>query len=57
MSGKAEEAETQKLIETRAIPALKGRKMWVIPGSETPMCSDYESGESIESLAAIKILL
>jgi len=57
MARMAEEAEAAKTIESRAVPNLAGRKMWVIPGSETPLCEDYESGEEIEALAAIKILL
>lgn len=57
MASMAESAEDAKLIESRAIPALKGRKMWVIPGSETPVCCDLETGEEIEALSSIKILL
>jgi hypothetical protein len=57
MSKLAEKAEADKIIETRAIPSLVGRKMWVIPGSETPACRDFESGDDIEALAAIKIVL
>ena len=57
MASMAEAAETAKIIESRAVPVLKGRKMWVIPGNETPMCSDLETGEEIEALASIKILL
>ena len=57
MSRLAESAEKAKIIESRCVPSLVGRKIWVIPGSETPVCCDYESGEEIESLAAIKILL
>ena len=57
MARMAEAAEQNKTIESRGIPSLVGRTMWVIPGSETPVCCDYESGEEIESLAAIKILV
>jgi hypothetical protein len=56
MAQLAEEAEDAKIIESRAVPSLKGRNMWVIPGSETPVCCDLETGGEIESLAAIKIL-
>ena len=57
MAEMAELAESVKSIDTRAVPSLKGRKMWVIPGTETPVCSDLETGEEIEALAAIKIIL
>ena len=57
MASMAETAENAKIIECRAVPSLQGRKMWVIPGSETPVCCDLETGEEIESLASIKILL
>ena len=57
MASMAELAENAKTIESRAVPALKGRKMWVIPGSETPVCCHFETGEEIEALASIKILL
>jgi Ubiquitin-activating enzyme active site/ThiF family len=57
MADMAETAEAAKTIETRAIPSLVGRKMWVIPGTETPLCCDAETEEEIEALASIKILL
>lgn len=57
MSDIACEAENGKIISFRAIPSLIGRKIWVIPGSETPLCSDMNTGDEIEFLAAIKITL
>lgn len=57
MGNMADMAESAKTIDTRAIPSLVGRKMWVIPGSETPSCCDLATGEEIEALASIKIVL
>ena len=53
----AEEAEAQGQIETKAISTLKGRKFVVIPGGEAPLCVHAESGEDIEHLCALKIML
>lgn len=57
MSKIAENAEKKKTIETRTIPSLEGRQFIVIPGSETPMCSDIETGDNIEHMCALKITL
>lgn len=53
----ADQAERQGLVETKAISTLKGRKFVVIPGSEAPLCVHAETGEDIEHLCAIKIVL
>jgi ubiquitin-activating enzyme E1 len=53
----AEQAEAQGAIETKAISSLAGRKFVVIPGSEAPLCQHAETGEDIEHLCAIKIVL
>ena len=53
----AEVAETRGEIETKAISHLTGRKFIVIPGSEAPLCQHAETGDDIEHLCAIKIVL
>eukprot|EP00598_Pedospumella_elongata_P010117 CAMPEP_0184988574 /NCGR_PEP_ID=MMETSP1098-20130426/24586_1 /TAXON_ID=89044 /ORGANISM="Spumella elongata, Strain CCAP 955/1" /LENGTH=1180 /DNA_ID=CAMNT_0027513359 /DNA_START=83 /DNA_END=3625 /DNA_ORIENTATION=+ len=53
----AEQAEAQGQIETRAISTLNGRKFVVVPGGEAPLCVHIESGDDIEHLCAIKIVL
>lgn len=57
MANVAEEALTNKLIEGKTISGLQGRKMWVIAGGETPVCSHAETSEDIEYMAAIKFIL
>jgi hypothetical protein len=57
MSKLAEKAELSKKIETRAIPSLKGRKFFVIPGSEAPLCRDIDTDETIDDLCSLKIIL
>lgn len=51
----ADKAEQEKRIDVKAISSLENRKMWVIPGSETPVCRDLETGDDIDFMAAIQI--
>jgi hypothetical protein len=55
MATLAAEGEAEGKIDNRAITNLEGRKMWVIPSSETPSCRDIETGDDIDHMAAIKI--
>lgn len=55
MASLAAVAESEGKIDNKAISSLAGRKLWVIPGAETPMCKFIETGEDIDHLAAIKI--
>eukprot|EP00599_Poterioochromonas_sp_BG-1_P001083 CAMPEP_0173153034 /NCGR_PEP_ID=MMETSP1105-20130129/12607_1 /TAXON_ID=2985 /ORGANISM="Ochromonas sp., Strain BG-1" /LENGTH=1169 /DNA_ID=CAMNT_0014068867 /DNA_START=356 /DNA_END=3865 /DNA_ORIENTATION=- len=57
MSQLAESSAERKDIDLKAISKAEHRKFVVIPGSEAPMCSDVETGDTIENLCAIKIVL
>lgn len=52
-----EQAEAAALVETRAISQMHGRRFVVIPGSETPVCVHVETGEEVDYLCALKIML
>ena len=41
----------------RSLAGLDSRSLWVVPGEEAPSCQDIESGDDIERLASIKIVL
>eukprot|EP00595_Chromulina_sp_UTEXLB2642_P001396 CAMPEP_0196764110 /NCGR_PEP_ID=MMETSP1095-20130614/5364_1 /TAXON_ID=96789 ORGANISM="Chromulina nebulosa, Strain UTEXLB2642" /NCGR_SAMPLE_ID=MMETSP1095 /ASSEMBLY_ACC=CAM_ASM_000446 /LENGTH=1138 /DNA_ID=CAMNT_0042118757 /DNA_START=162 /DNA_END=3578 /DNA_ORIENTATION=- len=53
----ADSALAEGQIETKVISDINSRKIWVIPGNEAPVCSDYETGEDIESICSIKIII
>jgi len=57
MSAQAEAALDSKLIDEAAISALDGRRFWLIPASDTPMCSHVESYDDVTYLSAFKIML
>lgn len=51
----AQKSFESKTLDTMSISSLSGRKFWVIPSSETPVCRDIETEEDVEYLAAIEI--
>lgn len=53
----AEEALEERRLQVKSVSSLRGRRIWVIPGGETPICKDLESDEDVEYLAAIQIQL
>eukprot|EP00981_Chlorochromonas_danica_P010908 scaffold3532_cov182-Ochromonas_danica.AAC.11 len=57
MNRLAEENIAKGTAEASAISYLEKRKFVLIPASETPSCVHAESGEEIEHLCALKILL
>ena len=57
MSAQAKAALESKTIDEVAISALDGRRFWLIPASDTPMCSHVESYDDVTYLSAFKIML
>lgn len=57
MSALAEESIANGSLEMSGISLLDKRQFVVIPPSETPACVHAETGEEVEHLAAIKIML
>lgn len=57
MSVLAESAKQSRSIDAAAISALKGRRFWMIPSSETPVCVHAESFDEVTTMVALKITL
>ncbi|RYH21016.1 hypothetical protein EON65_21745 [archaeon] len=57
MSELGEESIAKGTVEISAISFLEKRQFFLIPSSEVPACVHAETGEEVEHLAAIKILL
>ena len=57
MAALAEVAKKNRTIDSVAISALAGRKFWMIPSSDTPMCVHAESFDDITTMVALKITL
>lgn len=52
----AEQAEINKLIDTKAISNIDSKKFVIIPSSEAPWCVHTESGDDIEHLSTLKFV-
>jgi ubiquitin-activating enzyme E1 len=52
-----EEGVAQGKLESMTVSHIAQRKFVVLPGKETPSCTWKETGESVEYLAALKIVL
>lgn len=57
LASQAVNAEESKKIDTKVISNMSSRKIWVIPGTETPSFRDINNGEDIDKMCAIKIIL
>ena len=51
----AQKSLENRSLDVMSISSLSGRKLWIIPSSETPICRDMETDEEVEFLAAIEI--
>jgi hypothetical protein len=52
-----EEGVAKGKLESMTVSHITQRKFVVLPGKETPPCMWKESGETVEYLAALKIVL
>lgn len=57
MSTKTAEALELGMMDMSTFTDPTGRKFVLIPGPETPVCTDLESGDSIDYMCALKIML
>jgi ubiquitin-activating enzyme E1 len=53
----SENADKAKLITSRSISDIKNRSFWIIPGKDTPSCTDINTGDEVAFIASLKITL
>jgi ubiquitin-activating enzyme E1 len=51
----ADKSLQESNLQVKSISSLEGRRVWVIPGAETPICRDMDTEEDVEFLASISI--
>lgn len=51
----AQKLLVENKLHTKTISSLEGRKFWLIPSAETPICRDMASDGDVDFLASIRI--
>ena len=57
MGTEADQVEKEGRLDLKALSFVNSRVFWLVPSNEAPVCETLEDGNSVATLASIKILL